>query len=81
MDFNGYYGGPARLPFLPLTADAEIRDRTIAGGYPKLGFRVKSKTSQQKLPPVSDQMKAWSAALAVEAAEWPRATVAIVLRL
>ncbi len=26
MDFNGYYGGPARLPFLPLTADlkAEI---------------------------------------------------------
>jgi hypothetical protein len=36
---------------------------------------VKSKTSQQKLPPVSDQMKAWSAALAAEAAEWPRATV------
>lgn len=26
MDFNGYYGGPARLPFLPLTAElkAEI---------------------------------------------------------
>jgi dihydrodipicolinate synthase/N-acetylneuraminate lyase len=26
MDFNGYYGGPTRLPFLPLTADlkAEI---------------------------------------------------------
>ncbi len=26
MDFNGYFGGPARLPFLPLTADlkAEI---------------------------------------------------------
>ncbi len=26
MDFNGYYGGPARLPFLPLTGDvrAEI---------------------------------------------------------
>jgi dihydrodipicolinate synthase/N-acetylneuraminate lyase len=22
MDFNGYYGGPARLPLLPLTADA-----------------------------------------------------------
>ncbi len=21
MDFNGYYGGPARLPFLPLTSD------------------------------------------------------------
>jgi hypothetical protein len=21
MDFNAYYGGPARLPFLPLTAD------------------------------------------------------------
>ena len=21
MDFNGYYGGPSRLPFLPLTAD------------------------------------------------------------
>jgi dihydrodipicolinate synthase/N-acetylneuraminate lyase len=28
MDFNGYYGGPSRLPFLPLTADlkAEIED-------------------------------------------------------
>lgn len=28
MDFNGYYGGPARLPFLPLTADLkkEIED-------------------------------------------------------
>ena len=36
---------------------------------------MKSKTSQQKLPPVSDQMKAWSAALAGEAVEWPRATV------
>jgi 4-hydroxy-2-oxoglutarate aldolase len=23
MDFNGYYGGPARLPLLPLTADAK----------------------------------------------------------
>jgi hypothetical protein len=21
MDFNGYYGGPVRLPLLPLTAD------------------------------------------------------------
>jgi hypothetical protein len=26
MDFNGYFGGPSRLPLLPLTADlkAEI---------------------------------------------------------
>jgi dihydrodipicolinate synthase/N-acetylneuraminate lyase len=23
MDFNGYFGGPARLPFLPLTADVK----------------------------------------------------------
>ena len=23
MDFNGYYGGPGRLPFLPLTADVK----------------------------------------------------------
>jgi dihydrodipicolinate synthase/N-acetylneuraminate lyase len=31
MDFNGYYGGPARLPFLPLTGDlkAEI-ERLLA---------------------------------------------------
>ena len=31
MDYNGYYGGPARLPFLPLTADlkAEI-ERLLA---------------------------------------------------
>jgi 4-hydroxy-2-oxoglutarate aldolase len=24
MDFNGYFGGPARLPFLPLTADLKV---------------------------------------------------------
>jgi dihydrodipicolinate synthase/N-acetylneuraminate lyase len=31
MDFNGYYGGPSRLPFLPLTGDlkAEI-ERLLA---------------------------------------------------
>jgi dihydrodipicolinate synthase/N-acetylneuraminate lyase len=31
MDFNGYYGGPSRLPFLPLTADlkAEV-ERVLA---------------------------------------------------
>ena len=31
MDFNGYYGGPSRLPFLPLTADlkAEV-ERLLA---------------------------------------------------
>ena len=31
MDLNGYYGGPARLPFLPLTADlkAEV-ERLLA---------------------------------------------------
>jgi dihydrodipicolinate synthase/N-acetylneuraminate lyase len=31
MDFNGYFGGPSRLPFLPLTADlkAEI-ERALA---------------------------------------------------
>jgi hypothetical protein len=31
MDFNGYFGGPARLPLLPLTADlkAEI-ERELA---------------------------------------------------
>jgi len=31
MDFNGYYGGPARLPFLPLTANlkSEIEDLLV----------------------------------------------------
>jgi len=24
MDFNGYFGGPSRLPFLPLTADVKV---------------------------------------------------------
>jgi hypothetical protein len=23
MDFNGYYGGPARLPLLPVTAEVK----------------------------------------------------------
>lgn len=36
---------------------------------------MKGKTSRrEKLPPASDQIKAWSAALASEVAEWPRAT-------
>ena len=36
---------------------------------------MKSETSRrEQLPPVSDQMKAWSTALAAEIGEWPRAT-------
>jgi 4-hydroxy-2-oxoglutarate aldolase len=31
MDFNGYYGGPSRLPFLPLTADLKAQiERLLA---------------------------------------------------
>jgi dihydrodipicolinate synthase/N-acetylneuraminate lyase len=31
MDLNGYYGGPVRLPLLPLTADLKTEvDRLIA---------------------------------------------------
>ena len=31
MDFNGYFGGPARLPFLPLTADVKSEiERVLA---------------------------------------------------
>jgi 4-hydroxy-2-oxoglutarate aldolase len=29
MDFNGYYGGPSRLPFLPLTADLRAEIETL----------------------------------------------------
>ncbi len=29
MDFNGYYGGPSRLPFLPLTADQKNEIETL----------------------------------------------------
>jgi len=29
MDFNGYFGGPARLPFLPLTADVKAEIETL----------------------------------------------------
>jgi dihydrodipicolinate synthase/N-acetylneuraminate lyase len=29
MDFNGYYGGPARLPLLPLTADLKQQVETL----------------------------------------------------
>ena len=32
------------------------------------------KTTGPKLPPVSDQMKAWSSALAAEVADWPQVT-------
>lgn len=34
----------------------------------------KAEPRRNKLAAVSDQMKAWSAALAVEVADWPRAT-------
>ncbi len=36
MDFNGYFGGPARLPLLPLTGEVKSRNRATAGGYKKL---------------------------------------------
>jgi 4-hydroxy-2-oxoglutarate aldolase len=29
MDFNGYYGGPARLPFLPLTANVKAEVESV----------------------------------------------------
>jgi dihydrodipicolinate synthase/N-acetylneuraminate lyase len=29
MEFNGYFGGPARLPFLPLTADLKTEIETL----------------------------------------------------
>lgn len=29
MDFNGYYGGPGRLPFLPLTADTKAEVESL----------------------------------------------------
>jgi dihydrodipicolinate synthase/N-acetylneuraminate lyase len=31
MDFNGYYGGPARLPFLPLTANLKSEIERLLG--------------------------------------------------
>jgi hypothetical protein len=32
MDLNGYYGGPVRLPLLPLTADLKSEvERLMAG--------------------------------------------------
>jgi hypothetical protein len=37
----------------------------------KTGINKKTKTPRAKLPPVSDQMKAWSAALGSEVAGWP----------
>ena len=32
MDFNGYYGGPARLPLLPLTAEAKAEIEGLLSG-------------------------------------------------
>jgi len=37
----------------------------------KTGSNAQSKTRRAKLPLVSEQMKAWSAALASEVADWP----------
>lgn len=32
MDLNGYYGGPSRLPFLPLTADLKAEIESLMSG-------------------------------------------------
>jgi 4-hydroxy-2-oxoglutarate aldolase len=32
MDLNGYYGGPARLPFLPLTGDQKMEIEKLMAG-------------------------------------------------
>jgi dihydrodipicolinate synthase/N-acetylneuraminate lyase len=32
MDFNGYYGGPPRLPLLPLTADKKAEVERVMSG-------------------------------------------------
>ncbi len=32
MDLNGYYGGPSRLPFLPLTADLKSEIEKLMTG-------------------------------------------------
>jgi dihydrodipicolinate synthase/N-acetylneuraminate lyase len=32
MDLNGYYGGPSRLPFLPLTADLKSEIEKLMAG-------------------------------------------------
>jgi 4-hydroxy-2-oxoglutarate aldolase len=29
MDFNGYYGGPGRLPMLPLTGEVKVEIETL----------------------------------------------------
>ena len=31
LDFNGYYGGPPRLPLLPVTADAKALIEELLG--------------------------------------------------
>jgi 4-hydroxy-2-oxoglutarate aldolase len=31
MDFNGYFGGPSRLPFLPLTGEVKAEVERLLG--------------------------------------------------
>jgi 4-hydroxy-2-oxoglutarate aldolase len=31
MDFNGYFGGPARLPLLPLTGEVKVEVERLLG--------------------------------------------------
>ena len=39
MDLNGYFGGPSRLPLLPLTAALKAEVEAAAGGYSKLTLK------------------------------------------
>ena len=32
MDLNGYYGGPARLPFLPLSGEQKLEIEKLMAG-------------------------------------------------
>ena len=39
MDFNGYFGGPVRLPLLPLTAEAKAEIEKLMDEHPELTRR------------------------------------------
>jgi hypothetical protein len=79
MDFNGYYGGPSRLPFLPLTGDLKAEIELAAGRCAKLAPHLvrKRESSRPTLPASSEEMKAWSAALGAEVGGWPKVSARI----
>ena len=85
MDLNGYYGGPSRLPFLPLTANSKDGDRATDGRMSEteeiaLMKAARDGGTSNRLRS-RKQMKAWSRRWQPRLRDWPQVHAALIFRI